>query len=98
MPKKSGLRQTEPSLTPKNLKRCSLDKVAHGRDAMVLELRGDRCAEQQLVYRGIRPGEMLRVRQIAPLGGPIMVEVNGGSVAIGRALARHIVVGVVPLP
>lgn len=71
----------------------TLDAVKSGR-VEVQEITGGRNAVQQLAQRGIRPNQVLEVRHTAPMGGPIMVEVDGCSVAIGRGLARDILVRV----
>ena len=72
--------------------RCPLDTVRKGHSAEVIELPGARLADNELSQRGIRPGARLRVQRKAPLGGPVMVDVQGSSVAIARTLARRIVV------
>jgi ferrous iron transport protein A len=76
--------------------RCPLDKLRTGRTAEVLELPGGTAADRQLTHRGIRPGAHVRVQRTAPLGGPVMIDVEGSSVAIARALAHRIFV--LPLP
>ena len=75
--------------------RCPLDTVRKGHSAEVIELPGGRIADNELAQRGIRPGARVRVQRKAPLGGPVMIDVQGSSVAIARTLARRIVV--VPL-
>ena len=41
---------------------------------------------------GLYAGDMVRVLRIAPLGGPLLVEVNGRELALGRAVAEKIFV------
>lgn len=41
---------------------------------------------------GLYVGDLVRVVRIAPLGGPLLVEVNGREIALGRALAEKIAV------
>ncbi len=50
---------------------------------------------RQLVPQGVSPGEVLIVKRRAPIGGAILVEANGATIALGRALARNILVKVV---
>ena len=76
--------------------RCPLDKLRTGRSAEVVELPCGTAADRQLTHRGIRPGAHVRVQRTAPLGGPVMIDVEGSSVAIARTLARRIFVS--PLP
>lgn len=41
---------------------------------------------------GLYVGDVVRVVRIAPLGGPLLIEVNGREIALGRALAKKILV------
>lgn len=49
----------------------------------------------QLARQGVRSGDVLTVKNRAPMGGPILVEARGTMIALGRALARKIMVQVV---
>jgi Fe2+ transport system protein FeoA len=49
-------------------------------------------AAGQLARQGLRSGDVVMVRNRAPLGGPILVEVRGAVIALGRALARKVTV------
>ncbi len=42
---------------------------------------------------GIREGKVLRVVSRQPLRGPIVVEVDGMRIAIGRGMAKKILLG-----
>lgn len=75
---------------PAELAATTLDCLASGRRAEVLEVVGGCEACRRLGPLGIFPGAELRVRRAAPLGGPVLVEVGGSTVAIGRRLARRI--------
>ena len=48
----------------------------------------------KLLQYGLHMGDSLRVLRIAPLGGPLLVEVNGREMALGRAVAEKIFVEV----
>ena len=41
---------------------------------------------------GLYQGDLMRVVRIAPLGGPILIEVNGREIALGREIAEKILV------
>lgn len=41
---------------------------------------------------GLFVGDIVKVVRVAPMGGPILVEVNGREVALGRTLAEKITV------
>jgi ferrous iron transport protein A len=57
---------------------------------VVIEVPQGRGAARSLAYLGVLVNEKLRVRSAAPWGGPLLVEVGGTTVAIGRSLASHI--------
>jgi len=46
----------------------------------------------KLIQYGLYPGDLLRVLRLAPLGGPILIEVNDREIALGRVLAQKILV------
>ncbi len=71
-----------------------LYSVRRSSTVLVLAIAGGRGASGALAQLGIRPGETLNVRRTAPLGGPVLVEGPGGTVAIGRGLARKVKVRV----
>jgi ferrous iron transport protein A len=41
---------------------------------------------------GLYVGDVVRVLRKAPMGGPLLVEVNGRELALGRAVAEKILV------
>jgi ferrous iron transport protein A len=41
---------------------------------------------------GLYQGDSLRVVRVAPLGGPLLVQVNGREIALGREIADKIIV------
>jgi len=41
---------------------------------------------------GLYVGDVVRVLRVAPMGGPLLVEVNGRELALGRAVAEKILV------
>jgi ferrous iron transport protein A len=64
--------------------------------AEVVKVDGGREVSLRLAQLGIYLGTVLQVKQSAPLGGPILIEAGGTTVAVGRGLARKILVR--PLP
>ena len=46
----------------------------------------------KLAQHGLYPGDRLRVVRTAPLGGPLLIQVNGRELAIGRGVAESIIV------
>ncbi len=56
----------------------------------MLEIPQGQRARRSLEQVGIRIYERVRVLRAAPLGGPVLIEVGGSRVALGRSLARRI--------
>ena len=56
----------------------------------IIDYTGGKGVESKLRQLGISPGREVRVVRYAPMGGPIMVDVGGRSVAIGRGIAARI--------
>ncbi len=71
-------------------KRAVLYASESGARVRVLEVPERMLA--QLARQGVRSGDVLKVINRAPMGGPILVEAKGAVVALGRAVARKIVV------
>jgi ferrous iron transport protein A len=67
-----------------------LDRAPQRRSLVVLEVPRGRGVTRSLAQLGVSVSEKLRVRSAAPWGGPILVEVGGTTVAIGRGLASRI--------
>ncbi|HLO14464.1 MAG TPA: FeoA family protein [Anaerolineales bacterium] len=47
---------------------------------------------RKLRQYGLQVGDDVRVLRRAPLGGPLLIEVNGRELALGRAVAENIFV------
>ncbi len=70
----------------------SLDRVPRLEWVEVLDMPPGRRASRHLGQLGISVHEKLRVLSTAPLGGPVLVDAGGTTVAIGRSLASRITV------
>jgi len=51
---------------------------------------GGKRVDSKLRQLGLTPGREIKVLRLAPIGGPIMVDVEGRSVALGRGIAAKI--------
>ena len=60
----------------------------------VTDLNGGKHLRDRLTQYGIFPGDCLRILRTAPLDGPLLVEVNGREIALGRGVAEKIIVEV----
>jgi ferrous iron transport protein A len=67
-----------------------LDRAPIDKYMEVVEVPQGRGVARSLAQLGVSVTERLRVRSAAPWGGPVLVEVGGTTVAIGRGLARRI--------
>jgi len=67
-----------------------LDRAQPSQRVQVVEVTGGRDVSRLLAQLHIRIGAVLRVERVAPLGGPLLVECEGGTVIIGRRLAEHV--------
>jgi ferrous iron transport protein A len=70
----------------------TLNRARRGDELEVLELTGGWDIRQRLSQIGIHEGDALSVKRRAMLGGPIVVEVHGSEMALGRGMARHVTV------
>lgn len=71
---------------------CSLDCVPDACRAEVISIGGSTTSSGVLARLGIFAGAILLVHRTAPMGGPVLVEAQGSTVAVGRGLARQVVV------
>ena len=68
----------------------TLRNVPNGGQARLASV-SDRLRSKLLQY-GLHVGDTVRVLRSAPLGGPLLIEVNGREIALGRTLAEKILV------
>lgn len=63
-----------------------------GRIAVVIRLEGGHLFQKKMGEMGIREGKTIRVVAIHPFHGPVVVEVDGREITLGRHMAEHIIV------
>lgn len=68
----------------------SLLNVPRGQQARLVSV-SERLVRKLRQY-GLHLGDTLRVVRCAPLGGPLLVEVNGRELALGRTVAENLFV------
>jgi ferrous iron transport protein A len=73
--------------------RNSLLHLAEGRSGTIVMLHGGRHFQRKLRNMGIREGKVITLLARQPLGGPVVVEVDGRETTLGRGMARRIIVG-----
>ena len=67
-----------------------LDTINLRRQARVILIEGGHGVRAHLNTLGIHIGDWLTVVERAPFRGPLLVEVNGTRVAIGRGVANKV--------
>lgn len=70
----------------------TLDQVDLGRQVKVREIQGGWGIRHRLNKMGIHPGDSVTVRRSGVMGGPILIQVHGMDVALGRGMARKVTV------
>ncbi|GAB5046639.1 FeoA family protein [Thermodesulfovibrio sp. TK110] len=64
--------------------------VNNGKRAKILKILGGRGIRQHLQCLGIHIGDIVTLKKNSFLGGPVLLEVNGFDVALGRGVASKI--------
>jgi ferrous iron transport protein A len=64
--------------------------VPKGHSVHIVSFHGGRGVDFKLRQLGLNPGREVKVLRYAPLGGPMMLDVEGRSVAIGRGIAARV--------
>jgi ferrous iron transport protein A len=70
----------------------TLIQAKTGEIVRIVRFNGGMRLEHRLRQLGLVPGDSARVLRHAPLGGPILVEVEGRSIALGRGVAAKVIV------
>ena len=66
-----------------------------GTVAQITTLLGQGCSfQRKLRTMGIREGVRLKVVAVHPFAGPLVVEISGRQITLGRGIARKIMVRV----
>jgi ferrous iron transport protein A len=68
----------------------TLDTVGVQRQARVIMIEGGQRVHSYLNTLGIHIGDWLTVVQRAPFRGPVLIEIHGTRVALGRGIAKKI--------
>jgi ferrous iron transport protein A len=66
--------------------------VNNGRWVRVVNFRGGWGMQRRLAQLGFIPGNKIRIIRKAPFHGPLILEVEGREIVLGRRIASHIVV------
>ncbi len=61
-----------------------------GKEGTIKKIEGGYGLQRRLACLGLRVGKTIRKVASEPLRGPIVVEVDGGHIAIGRGVAEKV--------
>jgi ferrous iron transport protein A len=70
----------------------TLDQVYENKKAKVIDIQGGAGVRQRLGQMGIHPGDIVTILRFGALRGPILIEVHGSQVALGRGIASRVIV------
>ena len=70
----------------------TLDQLRPGDKARVVSIRAGHGVQRRLSHLGIHPGDTVFLCGRGAFRGPLLVEVHGTQVALGRGIARYVLV------
>ena len=68
----------------------TLDMLREEDSAIVRAVLGGHGIRHRLENLGVHPGDGVKVVRAGFLGGPVLIEIGGARVAVGRGMARNI--------
>jgi len=69
-----------------------IDQLRSGESGIVREITGGRGMMQRLETMGVRPGKTLVKVSAIFMGGPVTVMMDGRQMAMGRGIAKRVLV------
>lgn len=72
----------------------SIIDIKEGNRARVVRIRGGLGVRQRLSCLGIHPGDLITLKRSGFMRGPVLVNIHGNQVALGRGIAAKILVEV----
>jgi ferrous iron transport protein A len=70
----------------------TLDLITEDTKAKVIDIQGGARIRQRLSQMGIHPGDIVTILRYGALRGPLLIEVHGSQVALGRGIASKVIV------
>lgn len=67
-------------------------QVKNGTWVRIIGFQGGWGMQRNFMQMGFLPGNTARIIRTAPFHGPLLIEVDGREIVIGRKVARHILV------
>lgn len=72
--------------------RETLDKKRAGEVVSVLQIEGGWDMTQRLNQMGIHVRDLVTIKRNAIFGGPVLIQIHGTEVALGRGMAKNVFV------
>ncbi len=69
-----------------------LDQVAENKKVRIIDVHGGWGVRRRLSQMGIHPGDIVTLLKYGAFSGPVLIEVHGFQVALGRNIASRIIV------
>lgn len=69
----------------------SLTKFNRGDKIKVIKINAGKRATQRLITMGIVPGNVIEIKRVSSLGGPVLISSKGSEIAIGFGLASKVI-------
>ncbi len=69
-----------------------LSEIEQGQLVRITSFEGEQRTMGKLNRYGLYPGDLAKVVRFAPFQGPVLLEVRGMEIAVGRSIAEHILV------
>jgi len=70
----------------------TLDQLRFGQQARIVAITGGRGLQRRLQQIGIHPGDTVSLASQGSFRGPLLITVNGARLALGRGVARRILI------
>ena len=67
-----------------------------GDQVKIVSFEGSSHLHEKCSQLGIFPGDEAKVLRIAPFDGPMLMEIDGREIALGKTIAKNILVEVLP--
>lgn len=67
-------------------------QVNNGTWVRIIGFQGGWGMQRHFMQLGFLPGNNARILRMAPFHGPLLIEVDGREIVVGRNIARHILV------
>jgi ferrous iron transport protein A len=68
----------------------TLNELEEGKKAIVVEILGGKGVRERLLTHGIDVGYIVIVKKSSLLGGPILIDIHGNEVELGRGVSSKI--------